>query len=276
MKNWILIGLLPLVLTGCFGAAGGNGANAIDDDLSPNIATSTGKVQQLVRMGDEAADRGDAETALRFYSAANKVDAKDPAPLLASAKILEAKADFNAAARLYDALAADRDAADRLTLQLAAARSYLKGKNYAEAAVRYERLTNQTGDWRAFNGLGVVRDLEGNQATAIRAYQTALDKAPADDKAKVRANLGLSYLLDGNAQKTIDLLEPLEKSGELSTMEQRYLALAYGFKGRTADAQRLGLDEPPTYEAVKQSMESMEGPGVKAAPSSKVTKAPVQ
>lgn len=275
MRKYLLAILVPLLLAGCFGGAGGSSPR-IDDDLTPDISGSKADVQRYMRMGDRALDEGQPSTALMMYSAANKADPGDPAPLLASARLLEAGGDFNAAARLYDDLATRRDADDKLTLQLAAARSYLKAKNYPEAALRYDKLANQTGNWRAYNGLGVVRDLEGNQAIAIRSYQTALEKAPAGDKAKVRANLALSHILEGSPKQAIELLEPLDKAGTLSSAERRYLALAYGFSGRADDASRLGLDEPPTMDMLKQSLETMEGPGIKAAPAKTVTKEPVK
>lgn len=249
---------------------------AINDDLTPDYSRSKPEVQRFMRMGEQAADDNNAELAAMMYRAAQGADATDPAPRLAAARLFESAGEYQAAARLYDDMAKTDNGTNQLTLQLAAARSYLKAKQYGEAAMRYERLANQSGDWRAFNGLGVVRDLEGNQGVAIRAYKTALERAPDAEKSKVRANLALSYVLEGDARGAIDLLEPVEKKEHLSSSEQRYLALAYGFAGRVNDAARLGLKEPPSYELLKQSLETVDGPQAKAAPAGKVTAVPVE
>lgn len=270
-----ILAAMALILSACAGAPGSGNRAPLDEGLQPDTSRSSAEVQRYVRLGNQAADDNKPDLAAMMYRAAANSAPTDPAPRLAMAQLYERAGNQAAAARLYDELAAKSNDSDKVTLKLAAARAYLKERDYAEASKRYEALTGESGDWRAYNGLGVVRDLQGDEPTASRAYQTALEKAPPESQPKVRANLALSYILGQQPRRAIDLLAPLEKHNALSSTERRYLALAYGFVGRVDEAQRLGLAEPPSYDLLRQSLEAEGGPTVTAAPPTKVTSEPV-
>ena len=279
MKTVFSLMALAVILAACAAHPAGGIKVAEDGTPVPDVSRSKPDVQRYVKLGQQATDDGKPEVAGMMLQAAVNSAPDDPAPRLALAQLEERAGDEEQAAKIYDDLAGKAGKKDMLPLKLAAARAYLKAHKYDEAATRYEALTNNQSDseniWRAYNGLGVVHDLQGNEPTAIRAYQTALEKAPADDKPKVRANLALSYILGHQPRQAIELLAPLEKNDTLSSTEKRYLALAYGFMGRVEEAQRLGLAEPPTYELMQQSLEAEGGPAVVAAPAGKVASEPV-
>ena len=196
---------------------------------SIDFSGSSADVQKYMRLGQQAEAKNNTEVALMMYRAAADADKSDPVPLLAVAKLQEAAGDNQAASQLYEAAAQKRPRDTEL--QLAAARNLLKQRNYKLAAQRYERLAEDSGDWRAYNGLGVARGFLGNDAAARAAYAKALDRTPDAAKGKVRANLALSQILAGDSRATIALLEPRQADGSNSPEETRLLALAYGFCG---------------------------------------------
>jgi tetratricopeptide (TPR) repeat protein len=86
-----------------------------------------------------------------------------------------------------------------------------------KAATYLRRATTQHGaTWRAWNGLAVAADRQGDFATADRAYATARDMAP--DSAEVANNQGWSLLLRGRWQ---DAVAPLEQAAALNPSSTR-------------------------------------------------------
>src|SRR6218665_3256625 len=156
LRRFLLI--LPLILAACATPAP---KTHVGEGLTPDYSRSKPEVQKFMKMGEQAAATGNAQTAAMLYHAASVNAPTDPAPQLALAQLYEASGNYAAAAAAYELLGKSSmlDEDSQLSVKLAAARAYLKGKDYKIAAERYESLANSSGDWRAYNGLGVVRDL---------------------------------------------------------------------------------------------------------------------
>jgi Flp pilus assembly protein TadD len=73
--------------------------------------------------------------------------------------------------------------------------------------------------WRAWNGVAVLADRQGDWPAADRAYATALDMAPAN--AEVLNNMGWSMLLRGQWQEAI---APLARAAALDPTSKRIAA----------------------------------------------------
>lgn len=88
--------------------------------------------------------------------------------------------------------------------------------------------------WRAWNGLGVLADRDGDWREAETHYTTALDIAP--ETPVLYNNRGYSRLLQGRADAAIADFEAALKQRSGFTAARENLRLAYAWKGRYAFA----------------------------------------
>ncbi|MBR9829223.1 MAG: tetratricopeptide repeat protein [Oceanospirillales bacterium] len=209
-------------------------------------------VKAGLSMGDQALARGDADEALYHY-----VQVLERAPDNASAyfrigQIHMARNNMKLASlALRSALGNEPEHIGALTalgvLQLKQNR-YAEGREYLERAVandrkRFAEDAGQDYDARsparAYNGLGVLADLDGQTAEAQGFYQIALAIKP--DAADTLNNLGYSYYLDarwGDAEKqfrkALEIAPDYEQAwrnlGLVYARQQRYLAALHAFE----------------------------------------------
>lgn len=113
----------------------------------------------------------------------------------------------------------------------------------AESVLILSQLAQEDAqDWRARDALGVALDQAGRPVQARQAYQEALKLAP--NEVGVMTNLGVSYLLTGDAAKAEDVLRVAVELRGASAETRQNLALAIGLQGRfgeAADIQRVDL-----------------------------------
>lgn len=259
-----LIMFLALVTAGCAGNDGA-GQNTNQQDLAPKRGVLSDeeagatKTERTMRMAERAMAEGKPEVAAVFYRTAALADPADPRPRIASADLFEKTGEFAAAAGLYEQLATDKKLTDGW---LAAGRNYLKANKPFEATKAYQNaLSESPNDPRALNGLAVSYDLRQDHAGAAPLYEKAYDKADKAVKNGILVNWALSLMLAGEAGQAVQKLEPVVADSDSQNLRQT-LALAYGLSGRTEDAKRLGLANPPTYDELRATVKEygMAGP----------------
>lgn len=102
------------------------------------------------------------------------------------------------------------------------------------------------------NGKGVALDMLSRYNEAQDVYKAALKNA-GDDKSFIQNNLALSYIMSGNYDGAIELLESIEGVKESPVMRAN-LALANGLKGDMAKA-REWAKKDLSEQQLKENME---------------------
>lgn len=102
------------------------------------------------------------------------------------------------------------------------------------------------------NGKGVALDMLSRYTEAQEVYQAALKNA-GEDKSFIQNNLALSYIMSGNYDGAIKLLESIQGVKESPVMRAN-LALAYGLKGDMTKA-REWAKKDLSEEQLKENME---------------------
>jgi len=105
--------------------------------------------------------------------------------------------------------------------------------------------------WRAYNGLGVVADLQGRHAVAKLHYASAL-RAKANEPS-VLNNLGYSNYLAGDFVAAIDAFRQVLARDQGNSLAWRNLGLVQAREGRYAQAQQAferTMDRPSAYNNV--------------------------
>ena len=103
-------------------------------------------------------------------------------------------------------------------------------------------------DWRARSALGVALDEQGRYEDARRAYKEAL--AIKADEPSVLTNMGVSYLIGGDAVTAEKLLRQASALPSAPAEARQNLALAVGLQGRFEEAEQLQkVDLPPALVA---------------------------
>lgn len=121
--------------------------------------------------------------------------------------------------------------ADQGREQLAASRSAEARDTYLAATVR------DSGNARAWNGLGVAQDMLGKTTEAENAYRQALAADPGSLAAA--NNLARLVLSRGKADEAVALLEPHAGDANFLAPMRYNLAHAYALMGRTDEAEGL-------------------------------------
>jgi Flp pilus assembly protein TadD len=107
-------------------------------------------------------------------------------------------------------------------------------------------------DWRARSALGVALDEQGRYEDARQVYKEAL-AIKADDPG-VLTNLGVSYLVAGDAPTAEKLLRQAAALPSAPPETRQNLALAVGLQGRLDEAEQLQkVDLPPALVANNMS-----------------------
>ncbi|MCH5373385.1 MAG: tetratricopeptide repeat protein, partial [Planctomycetes bacterium] len=133
------------------------------------------EVQSGLLQGDQAYRRGDTDRALFHYVTALNLDPENTDLLYRIGMIHSENKSLDAADQAFNQiLALQPDHAGALEghgLVLLRQRKYAEAKQLLETVVQKD-----SGRWRAYNGLGVISDINNNHALAISYYELALQQ----------------------------------------------------------------------------------------------------
>ncbi|MCI5046125.1 MAG: hypothetical protein MRY59_01390 [Aquisalinus sp.] len=104
-------------------------------------------------------------------------------------------------------------------------------------------LTGKGEDWRSYSAYGVALDKIGEHKAARQQYDMALKIKP--NSHVVLNNKGLSYALSGNLTKAEQTLRFAAATTAGTPTVRQNLALVLGFKGDSAEAERLARSDLP-------------------------------
>ncbi len=203
-------------------------------------------VKQGIIMGDQSLARGDTDEALYHYVQALDLDTESAIAYYRIGQVHMGRDNEKLASlALRSALGIEPEHIGALT---ALGVLHLKHNRYPEARAnldkavaldrkRFDTDAEQNYDARspsrAYNGLGVLADLDGNTAEAQRLYQISLSIRP--EAADTLNNLGYSYYLDSRwrdaekqFRKALEISPEYEQAwrnlGLVYARQQRYLA----------------------------------------------------
>jgi Flp pilus assembly protein TadD len=123
------------------------------------------------------------------------------------------------------------------------------GEEALAARLLRQAIEADPNDWRALSAHAVLEGRQGRNANARIAFVQA-QSLSADDPV-VLNNLGISYLLDGNAERAAALFRQALLSLKLNRMKaariRRNLAVALAVSGDFATAERLAARSLPRH-----------------------------
>lgn len=102
-------------------------------------------------------------------------------------------------------------------------------------------------DWRLESARGAVLDQMGRTDEARMAYRSALNIKPNDPT--VLSNLGMSYLLTGDAKTAETYLRTASGQPEADSRVRQNLALVVGLQGRFGEAEQIATRELDPQQA---------------------------
>lgn len=197
----------------------------------------------LMRLGDSSLASGATTAAARFYDAAARAAPKDPVPRMRLARTLQAMGAHSAAIATYQgALRLKPDITDA---KRGIANSLISLDKPRQAIKLYRAVITKSGDYRAYNGLGVALDMVGQQKAAREAYRAGLAKRPGN--LSLKNNLALSMALAGEYAAAAAMLREVARNPRATARHRQNLALVYGLSGeykRAAKVARIDLDTP--------------------------------
>lgn len=233
----------------------------------------------MMEMGDKVWASGDAAAAARFYLAAANAAPGEVEPKLKLARALQTLGAHRAAISVFDAVLATKPDAHEARRGLANALISLDRPR--DAVVHFEKVIAATGDYRAYNGLGVAQDMLGDHKAAIAAYKAGLAKEPAS--LTLRNNYGLSLALAGHYREATDILHEVAADKHATARHRQNLALVYGLSGNfgyAAQIARIDLDAPAVarnlayYAWLRRQPRAAVNKAIKEGPPAKLTSLP--
>jgi Flp pilus assembly protein TadD len=111
--------------------------------------------------------------------------------------------------------------------------------------------TQGVKDWKTLSAQGTLRAKQGRHAEAQQYFLAALQEQP--DAVSVINNLALSYALDGQPDKSEELLRKAVASGHDDKRVRQNLALVLGLQGKFEEAKTVAAVDM-TAEQAKTSM----------------------
>ena len=188
LPSWSLPALVVVTCGSLVGCA--TMSPEADPEAPPSITTAAGALQA----GDEAARRGDFQTALAHYVRAVGIEASVDGWLRVGAVYTRLDQKPRALAAYLKVLELDPnqiDARENVGLEYLALGDHEAAREHLSYV-----LDADPQRWRARNGLGVAADRAGDHAVAIEHYLAALGVAP--DSPMILNNLGYSRYLAGD------------------------------------------------------------------------------
>lgn len=206
-------------------------AAALTGCASTEVGTKLGKAELTARAQIVKAD---TLSQMSFWAKQTDLYPDDP---VAAAEFVNALRRGHQPDRAVEAgaLALQRMADDK-ELRRAYAHALLAlGRGAESVLILSELVQEDSQDWRARDALGVALDQAGRPVQARQAYQAALALVP--DSVGVMTNLGVSYLLTGDAAKAEEVLRKAVELPGASAETRQNLALAIGLQGRFGEAE---------------------------------------
>lgn len=199
----ILLAACAALAVGCASTPSAGPAADINEEVLRDTDTDllfatefpvTSKADALLR-ADEARKAGDLDKALFFYVKALKFDPRDADLLAAIGRLHQYRGNPELAVRAYSlALDARPDFVSVLEARGLILLVHDRDERAREDLARTVELA--PGQWRAYNGLGLLADREDDHAAAIAYYDRALGLNPASGD--VLNNRGYSKFLAGD------------------------------------------------------------------------------
>jgi len=221
-RGFLLTTLIVLFGTGC---ASTNQGVDVDQLVQ-------GSVEQLIEQGLQNERQGNYPKALLLYYNAAKIEPN--ADLWKRIARIQFKLgdDYQALSALGNVTIIKPDDAQSLEA-LGLMYLKLKHKNQAEEAL-IRAVELDVSRWKAYNGLGIIADLDREHALAVYRYQTALKIQP--ESTALLNNLGYSrFLANTPEQAADDLIEALRKDRSNKTAWNN-LGMVFARQGRYMDA----------------------------------------
>lgn len=167
-------------------------------DGEPDVVFATefpvGSAEEAVIRADQALVDGNMDLALYMYVRAHSLQNDNLYALTRVAEIHESRGNVSLATQAFAAVLRE-DPAHTGALQ-GLGLIYLESRRHDESLVLLERaVAEDPALWRAHNGIGVIADMRGDHAAAVRAFDAALGAKPGDPA--ILNNRGFSYYLDG-------------------------------------------------------------------------------
>ncbi len=191
-----------------------------------------------------AAERtNDYQTAIDQYQKLLKRDIDDMDVLIALARNLRYSGDSTNAIKILEKLGPEKNIPTPFRLELAKSK-IAAGK--ARSAIRHLNLAlkSDPDNWEIYSTLGIAHDLDGDYATAGKAYEQA--RIRSEDNPAILNNMAISAALSGDIEGAISLLQSAPRLARHSPQIRQNLAFFYGIKGDMKSARSLSkmdLDE---------------------------------
>lgn len=151
--------------------------------------------EDALARAEAALAQGNLDLALYMYVRCYDLSPDNTYALRRIAAIHEKRNNAEMAGRAYRTLL-HSDPDDAAALQ-SLGLLYLRVGKQEEALALLERaVTADSTLWRAYNGIGVIQDMLGNNSDAVSAFDAALEIKP--DSASILNNRGYSHYLAGN------------------------------------------------------------------------------
>ncbi|PIR33517.1 MAG: hypothetical protein COV36_02465 [Alphaproteobacteria bacterium CG11_big_fil_rev_8_21_14_0_20_44_7] len=190
--------------------------NPADVELAERTAT-------LKRIAENIKSQGDVQTAAQLEAQIISLNKHDAASFLELADSLNMMGQKKEAAEVLET--GEKLNPEDDSLKFALAKAYINNNKPHPALEKIELVVDKENrDY--FNIKGVALDLTNKPEEAQKTFQLGLDKHSHDDL--LLNNLALSYVLDDQYQKAIDILEGLAQRSDAKPKYKHNLALAYG------------------------------------------------
>ncbi len=199
-------------------------------DVTGSVRLSEDQIGQTARAWGQRYDRdpNDRATILNYAAALRLNGQTDQAVAVLQKGMIKFKDDRSMSASYGKALAANGDFEQALKV--------IRG------AQRPDR-----PDWALLSAEGAILDQIGQGAAARQLYVKALAIVP--EEASVLNNLGLSYLLSGDLDKSEEMLRRAAASPKASSRIRQNLALALGLQGKYGEAEAVARNELDPQQA---------------------------
>ena len=214
-----------------------------DDQLTQGEGTSS----RGLRVAGAAMAGGLPQAALNATRNVLERDPNNAQALIQQADALVAMGQGEAASEAYRRILSkdvspSREQARQARLGLGRA-DLAAGRATAAEATYRELVAADAKNPAGHSGLGIALDLQGKHKDAQASYRSALALRDTDS---VRANLGLSLAMAGDAAGAVEMLRPLAADPGATPRIRHNLAFALALSGDRAGAQRaLSPDMPP-------------------------------
>lgn len=239
-SSWlILAALATTALTGC--------GDPVAAGKAGNNAATSGRQEVVLRLAHATESAGDFSGAEKMFQQAAAQTPGSPGPRLELAEFYKRHhEDSKAIDSMKAALALQQGDAD---IERSLANTYINaGEPEKALTVLDSAIAEHPRNALLQNSRGVALDQTGRYAEAQRAYKSAFQFDPSEGT-MYKINISMSYILEKKYDRAIEILRPMLDSPEVPPIARQNLALAYGLKGESDSALKLGLQDLSSSEA---------------------------